>query len=35
MPQGAPGMETGKVDPYDVLLFTDSGSARVYRSFGK
>lgn len=35
MPQGSPGMETGKIDPYDVLLFTDSGSARVYSSFGR
>ncbi|MES2562518.1 MAG: DUF411 domain-containing protein [Pseudomonadota bacterium] len=35
MPQGSPGMETGKLDPYDVLLFTDSGSSRVYSSFGR
>ena len=35
MPQGSPGMETGKVDPYDVLLFTDSGGSRVYSSFGR
>jgi hypothetical protein len=35
MPQGSPGMETGKVDPYDVLLFTDNGGVSVYRSFGR
>jgi hypothetical protein len=35
MPQGSPGMETGKVDPYDVLLFTDGGRVTVYSSFGK
>ena len=35
MPQGSPGMETGKVDRYDVLLFTDNGRSTVYRSYGK
>ena len=35
MPQGSPGMETGKLDPYDVLLFTSDGKASVYRSYGK
>jgi hypothetical protein len=35
MPQGSPGMETGKLDPYDVLLFTSGGKASVYRSYGK
>lgn len=35
MPQESPGMETGKVDPYDVLLFTDSGSVSTYASFGR
>ena len=35
MPQGSPGMETGKLDRYDVLLFMDDGSARVYSSYGK
>lgn len=32
MPVGSPGMEQGdRVDPYDVILFDESGS-RVYRS---
>jgi hypothetical protein len=35
MPQGSPGMETGKLDPYDVLLFDSVGKASVYRSYGK
>lgn len=35
MPQGSPGMETGKIDPYDVLLFTNDGKASVYRTYGK
>jgi hypothetical protein len=35
MPQGSPGMETGKLDPYDVLLFDAAGGTRVYRSYGK
>lgn len=35
MPQGSPGMETGKLDPYDVLLFQDDGSTRVFKSYGK
>ena len=35
MPQGSPGMETGKLDPYDVLLFDTNGTTRVYRSYGK
>ena len=35
MPQGSPGMETGKLDPYDVLLFTSNGDSRVYGSYGK
>ena len=35
MPQGSPGMETGKLDPYDVLLFHTGGKASVYRSYGK
>ena len=37
MPRGSPGMdgpETGGVhDPYDVLLVTRDGSARIYRSY--
>jgi hypothetical protein len=30
MPNGAPGMETGRVDPYDVIAFTRDGQSRVY-----
>ena len=33
MPQGSPGMETGKFDPYDVLLFDTHGKTTVYRSY--
>jgi len=33
MPQGSPGMETGKFDPYDVLLFDTQGKTTVYRSY--
>ena len=35
MPEGSPGMETGKRDPYDVLLFDKDGKASVYKSYGK
>lgn len=28
MPHGSPGMETGRVDPYDVLLIRQSGDTR-------
>ena len=35
MPQGSPGMETGKFDRYDVLLFTDKDTSTVYSSHGK
>lgn len=35
MPQGSPGMETGKRDAYDVLLFGAGGTTKVYRSYGK
>lgn len=28
MPHGSPGMETGRVDPYDVLLIRKSGDTR-------
>ncbi|HNO74677.1 MAG TPA: DUF411 domain-containing protein [Nitrosomonas mobilis] len=28
MPHGSPGMETGRVDPYDVLLIKKSGDTR-------
>ncbi len=33
MPAGAPGMEVGSVDKYDVLLFKSDGSADVYSSY--
>ena len=35
MPHGSPGMETGRVDAYDVLLFDANGQTRVYKSYGK
>lgn len=30
MPQGSPGMETGRKDPYDVVAFTKAGRTSVY-----
>lgn len=30
MPQGSPGMETGRKDPYDVVAFTTAGKTSVY-----
>lgn len=35
MPEGSPGMETGRLDAYDVVLFERTGKATVYRSYGK
>jgi hypothetical protein len=37
MPIGSPGMEvpTGEIEPYDVLLIANDGSASVYASHGK
>jgi hypothetical protein len=35
MPHGSPGMETGRQDPYDVLLFQANGRTTVYRSYTK
>ena len=35
IPAGSPGMEIGKIDPYDVLLFDKSGKTTVYRSYRK
>lgn len=32
MPNGSPGMEGAKKDPYEVLAFTADGSARTYAS---
>jgi hypothetical protein len=35
MPIGSPGMEVGgRVDPYDVLVFFQSGTTQVLRSYG-
>lgn len=38
MPHGSPGMETGRVDAYDVLLVKDAGNGRkmteIYSSYG-
>ncbi|MEL3891706.1 DUF411 domain-containing protein [Ferrovibrio sp. MS7] len=33
MPEGSPGMETGKADPYDVLLFAKGGTTTVYSRY--
>jgi hypothetical protein len=30
MPQGSPGMETGRKDPYDVVAFDAKGNTTVY-----
>lgn len=35
MPQGSPGMETGKLDPYNVMLFDKAGKTSVYKTYGK
>lgn len=35
MPQGSPGMETGKIEAYEVLLFTDTGTTTVFSRHGK
>jgi hypothetical protein len=35
MPEGSPGMETGKMQPYDVLIFSDDGRTTIYSSYGK
>ena len=35
MPNGSPGMETGKMDRYEVLLFQDKGKPAIYRSYGR
>ena len=35
MPEGSPGMETGKVDAYDVMLFSDDGRSTVYSRHGR
>lgn len=32
MPNGSPGMETGRKDPYDVLAFTRDGKTTVWAS---
>ncbi len=33
MPQGSPGMETGRSDPYDVVLVQANGRHRVYQHY--
>ena len=32
MPQGTPGMETGRVDKYDVVAFMKSGKTKIFAS---
>ncbi len=32
MPQGTPGMETGRVDKYDVVAFNKAGKTKVFAS---
>lgn len=34
MPQGSVGMETGTIDPYEVLLFQGNGSSTVFAKYG-
>lgn len=33
MPQGSPGMETGRVEPYQVILFEENGNQKVYANY--
>ncbi len=33
MPQGSPGMETGRVDDYQVVAFDAQGKAQVFREY--
>lgn len=35
MPHGSPGMETGRVDPYDVVAFSADGQSRIVNSYNK
>lgn len=35
MPHGSPGMESGRNDPYDVLLFQADGRTTVFRSYNR
>ena len=35
MPQGSPGMESGKTQPYDVLLVDRRGGHSVYARYGR
>jgi len=32
MPQGSPGMETGRTDKYDVVAFRKDGTTKVFAS---
>lgn len=33
MPHGTPGMETGRVDPYNVVAFNEAGEAWIYAAY--
>jgi len=33
MVSGSPGMENGRVDPYDVIIFYEDGQSEVYASY--
>ena len=35
MPSGSPGMESGKAQPYDVLLVDRNGGYTVYARYGR
>lgn len=35
MPHGSPGMETGKSEPYDVLLVLRNGKHSVFARYGR
>ena len=33
MPQGAPGLETGRLEPFDVLVFNHLGAVRLFHRY--
>lgn len=33
MPQGSPGMEGARKDPYEVVLFDDQGRTRTFAAY--
>ncbi len=35
MPAGTPGMEVGRVDPYNVVLFSEKQKKRIFSKYGK